>query len=930
MSTQLIDFETGSLTTGDSGERMEEESIKPYVAGERVQAVVFDRPLENLRARTEELRKKVEDLLYRADADKWIITGGNSIGQVTVPVLTAFPTVTWSTGTNKFTISEAIVLQPLMAPLEDKFASKSFVLKTATFLISANDNVAARDILFDYQLANSIRIIWEESASLGGDTCVATIEGEPEHILRIVIRDDGTTLASDVAVELNTILGPPIAASPFKFTLTSAVPVYISLSDLSAGDRDVVLTGTYSRELHHLAAAELNTFFGTTTLSADGDGIGIWYEELTDSVLSTRGGRRQATPLTDTAPNTEVTASKLFKFSTNPEKIPGAIPLCRRIGTSLVFVDGTVVSAGQTATFGGEGSIDALLARYLTHVGGTADKHTAGVVTSTPYSWIAATDVGAVINEIVDDLADATTAADGASKVGLYQIAGTPESIGNTTTRAAINAIYGHLNARTERATLERVTQPWDIGQDTGGVEDDTRMRLRGSILMGTIAGGSWGKYIDLVDIASRLHPGAYSLASPVIASNQFITADFMLPKAIAGTALVVRDSAVLSSKQRRLICSIDADVGGAGTGNAGVAYLWDPHDTVTGTVATATLGSLPTGGGRTWKAAACCSNGTTLFVLFQAVNFAPSLVEWRVQAYDATSNSLPKIAAWPSTGIDPTVGFTGPIGAGFGVIRTVNICMASATKVVTCNGWIELDIASRPAISVFNASDGGSLASGDGGVTPGAGWMPSGGICSDGTTIYWTSQLGNAAFTAVLNSSRISTPNTNGSGWTNIALGNASGATANRCHSLCWDGEAIWCPLENGEIITASTIYKSAASVSYAAHTSIDFLGACCFDGLRVWILGHGLALNGIVAVGIDASLAHPIVGGLAISDLSPRLVSLLRGIESVTTPPDCTDYGTLLFDGDAVWCTLNDKKGSAGVNMLGYTRAIRASSRR
>jgi hypothetical protein len=446
MSTQLIDFETGSLTTGDSGERMEEESIKPYVAGERVQAVVFDRPLENLRARTEELRKKVEDLLYRADADKWIITGGNSIGQVTVPVLTAFPTVTWSTGTNKFTISEAIVLQPLMAPLEDKFASKSFVLKTATFLISANDNVAARDILFDYQLANSIRIIWEESASLGGDTCVATIEGEPEHILRIVIRDDGTTLASDVAVELNTILGPPIAASPFKFTLTSAVPVYISLSDLSAGDRDVVLTGTYSRELHHLAAAELNTFFGTTTLSADGDGIGIWYEELTDSVLSTRGGRRQATPMTAPAPNTEVLSTKLFKFSTNPEKIPGAIPLCRRIGTSLVFVDGTVVAAGQTATFGGEGSIDALLARYLTHVGGTADQHPAeditfddtnfnaswglnpaevqeaidlvvGALDATtapsgatrvgyaPYSWIAATTVSDVIKEIVDDLA---------------------------------------------------------------------------------------------------------------------------------------------------------------------------------------------------------------------------------------------------------------------------------------------------------------------------------------------------------------------------------------------------------------------------------------------------------------------------------------------------------------------------------------------
>lgn len=347
MSNQLIDFESGSVATGDSGERTSSTAIKPYSDGESLDQTVLDRPHENMRARTEAVRKRVEDLLYQADADKWIITGGDGIGDVTGAGAAEFPTVKWNEVTGIFEISEAIVIQPLMAPNTDLYGSQVYSITdsiptTVTFTFTANQ--------FDYQLANQLQIIWEEAATgdISGGSCEATLEGSPAHILRIVIRDDGLTQGTNI----DTALGLILPAAAVDYVMGGIGSTYVALSDIT--DTDVVVKGTYSRELHHLLKTTLATYFLApgNDLSVDGDGIGIWFEDIVDPVLSTFGGRRQATPRTAPTPNTEVTVAKLFKFSTEPEKIYGAIPLCRRIGTSLVFVDGTVVNTGQTTQFG--------------------------------------------------------------------------------------------------------------------------------------------------------------------------------------------------------------------------------------------------------------------------------------------------------------------------------------------------------------------------------------------------------------------------------------------------------------------------------------------------------------------------------------------------------------------------------------------------
>jgi len=404
MSNQLIDFESGSVATGDSGERTSSTAIKPYSDGESLDQTVLDRPHENMRARTEAVRKRVEDLLYQADADKWIITGGDGIGDVTGAGAAEFPTVKWNEVTGIFEISEAIVIQPLMAPNTDLYGSQVYSITdsiptTVTFTFTANQ--------FDYQLANQLQIIWEEAATgdISGGSCEATLEGSPAHILRIVIRDDGLTQGTNIDTALGLIL-PAVAVTHVMGGVGST---YVALSDIT--DPDVVVKGTYSRELHHILATTFSTgFFAVpaNALSVDGDGIGIWFEDIIDPDPLTFGGRRQATPLTVTAPNTEVTVGQLFKFSTEPSKIYGAIPLCRRIGTYLVFVDGTVVAHGQTVKFSQKGTeIVDILALLADQAGSDAGNTLIGcdAVTDTPLSLAAGTQRAQTV-ELLGDVND--------------------------------------------------------------------------------------------------------------------------------------------------------------------------------------------------------------------------------------------------------------------------------------------------------------------------------------------------------------------------------------------------------------------------------------------------------------------------------------------------------------------------------------------
>jgi len=386
MADQNIHFE--DISGGDTGERAATAAILPYVAGEKVKAAILNRPLENIRGRTEVLRTDVEDLIYYRDMNtQWIITAGDSAGLGSGH---SQPKVTWNHSTGIFSLvapTTEIVIQPIMSPKTDKKATITYILGAPgagyiTFTTSR----------YGYEGGSRQQIVWSEAASggLGANNCLAVCEGNPQHILHITIADNNTTTYANILAAL-----PASGYTSYGFE--------VALIGGSTGDtieyNDIVSTftaeytflATQDREMHYLTQAQIAAFFAdSTTVFTDGDTVGIWYEYSVDPASPiTKGGRRQATPSSSTvtpgSPNTEVTAGQLFVSSTYPERIPLSIPLCKRVGDDLIFIDGTIVRGDEldgfvyfgssgytnytlgTTTLGSSGSLKIGVAAHTAH-----------------------------------------------------------------------------------------------------------------------------------------------------------------------------------------------------------------------------------------------------------------------------------------------------------------------------------------------------------------------------------------------------------------------------------------------------------------------------------------------------------------------------------------------------------------------------------
>lgn len=339
MAGQNIDFKNA----GDTGYRTDQDAIEKYDDGEQAISSVLNRPNENLRYRSETLRTEGEAGKYRHDADmSWIIAPGNEYGLNPSPL--PMPSVTFDkdggTSGGIFVLSADIVLQPMGTPAADVKEAKAYTFdftgppaQTAVFTFTAD--------LFSYAGANWREIIWEEvaAASISGAANVI-VEGSPLHRVRIQFSDAGA-IASDVNTAIIEEIGS-INAAGLSYVMVGYGPTPIVMPP----DPTYIMKGTREREMHYITSGAINTFFGTEANElADGDTIAVYYEWLEETSPGV-GGRRQSTPTTErtgSPPNTEIIAGQLFNTSTNPERIPFCIPLAKRIGDELIFIDGTLV-----------------------------------------------------------------------------------------------------------------------------------------------------------------------------------------------------------------------------------------------------------------------------------------------------------------------------------------------------------------------------------------------------------------------------------------------------------------------------------------------------------------------------------------------------------------------------------------------------------
>lgn len=81
------------------------------------------------------------------------------------------------------------------------------------------------------------------------------------------------------------------------------------------------------------------------------------------------------------------------------------------------------------------------------HFDGTANKHPAAHVTYTPHGFVAASNVQAAIDEVVDDLSSATAGTPGASKVGADAVAGTPNALPAGNVDGQLSQLLAWLNS---------------------------------------------------------------------------------------------------------------------------------------------------------------------------------------------------------------------------------------------------------------------------------------------------------------------------------------------------------------------------------------------------------------------------------------------------------------------------------------------------
>jgi hypothetical protein len=305
------------------------------------------------------MRTEMENQKALQDLDmRWIISGGGADGAET-PTLSGIPSIDWNPATGVFTITDDIVVQPVSTPSADT-QEDHVVSVTDSIPITYDFTFSPMPWVRALNFANILQVNWATdlpAALPSGATAV--VSGDPKHILTITVKNDGTTTALQVETAVVAALGALSGSDLlFQYSGSGNTATQIELPIPA----DYTFSKTAERELHIIEQAVLANFFSADPVNhplQDGDTLAIWYDEMAEAYPGD-GGRRQSIYANN--PIQILTSGQLANLTYTPERIPIAIPLCKRIGADLLFIDGTVVAgnlpAGPVTTpFGSHGYV---------------------------------------------------------------------------------------------------------------------------------------------------------------------------------------------------------------------------------------------------------------------------------------------------------------------------------------------------------------------------------------------------------------------------------------------------------------------------------------------------------------------------------------------------------------------------------------------
>lgn len=578
------------------------------------------------------------------------------------------------------------------------------------------------------------------------------------------------------------------------------------------------------------------------------------------------------------------------------------------------------------------------------HIGGAPPQHPANAITFAPYLYLSSTDVQAAVQELVDDLLNiagasrvgynqaaisgmwgvtgatvqamvdnivtalyATAPTSGAALIGTAAIPGTPESEPTSLVMSVLTNIYGHLNDRTERSIAEVVDGHWtfDAGNNPGVTKalDAQNVLLNDAPFVSSLQGGSHSPYLNRETLLAKHTLGA-GWAHPFVSPNSY---------SWGGTQRITDICAVLDSGDRRMIAILTTDPP-AGPG----VFVFDPMDpSVFGLINCGLNLPAPTG---IWQADCMATDGHYLYVMFSDTGSNAH----QIMAWDAISQA--PHPGWPVTGTAmPGVGAT-PLG----ISNTDRIIIGSlaapgydsALTLVTANSW--QNCASGLSISVWNATNGALVASGDGDAAVisygAANAYPSGGLSindATGDIIMAVADSGSGAGSYV--TATLANPAV-GSGYAGMPFD----VPSQRCQDIIWDGSLWWCINQTGDIYIYDTVSTPMAWVLKQGNASVGTARFGCFDGFNVWLQDLEASIGQIVAHKIPASrYAGNVTQTVAV--MATNFANFMLSQEAGDVAQN--QMGRMAFDGDAVWMVMSNVGGMA---LSGIVRRLPAAVHR
>jgi hypothetical protein len=363
MARQHVDYQTSALNPPnapaddglDTGSA-DAAAIRPVADGQAASAANLKRPSENLRTRTEKIRRELEDLKYLSDADRALL-------------MTSAGSVTWHgqapgvlpAGTFTLTPSEEITIRPFLSPLACS-PSRLIICAGTVGQITIRTKRTGSVVPRAYSGANDITIDFQPVDTAGSGAVIVTATGSPANNVHVQYDSNavGTTVtgfqsqfnASSVATTLGLEAVVETGGTPPEYGFPTP-PASIGGTRLSDPVNGVqpsemltrYMSGAADAETHVITDTQISGFFADSlNLLQDGDTLCIRYEDLV--MTPTDGGRRQSIIEAPEA-NLTIPSGSLFLLRRFPERLPLAIPICAVANNQLVFLNGRAFISGE-------------------------------------------------------------------------------------------------------------------------------------------------------------------------------------------------------------------------------------------------------------------------------------------------------------------------------------------------------------------------------------------------------------------------------------------------------------------------------------------------------------------------------------------------------------------------------------------------------